>query len=60
MKSDEYEHKRAYIFGDVKTCDNIDKIKNDINNCEANTTFDEAAPLVVEAALNKLIVIPGD
>ena len=57
---DEFEHKRAYIFCDVKTCNNIDKILNDVKNCAPSTAIDEEASCVVEVALHKRIVVPGD
>ena len=60
VKSDEFERKRALIFGDVKTCDNIDLILNRVRDREPNTVVSEEGAAVIEAALEKLVVIPGD
>ena len=58
--SDDFLLKRAYIFGNVKTWHNTDKIVNNIMNRLASTAISETEAIVFDKALAKLVVVPGD
>ena len=58
--TENWEAKRAFLIGDVKTVDNVDKIAEDLSNRPLSLKESSQQAEVFAKALKNVMTIPGD